>query len=345
MTPTTAAVIPVSAAARSRLPRRRSTYGAPSRMKRKHGHERHPRRQQRGDHGGDPGVEVARAAVGADERDELDDHDQRPRGGLARARGRGPSRPAPASRRPPRPAARRTPGRRRRRRSVTTAAPEKNRPWSTNDARPAEQAAPRRRPGRTTATSPTTRIAARPGGRDGRSVWRASSLISGGRSVVGGGPLGGAGQAGDVAGRGPSRRAPRRHDRRERRRRRTSGRRTTRPPARPGRVAQPLPADADHRLDHDRDDRRGEAEEQRLDEGGVAVARRRSPDSTSSATTPGRTNRMPATSAPRDAVEEPADVRRQLLRLRPAAAACSRRARTGTAAGRSSASPRPGCAA
>ena len=37
MTPTTAAVIPVSAADRDRLPRSRSMYGAPSKMNRKLG--------------------------------------------------------------------------------------------------------------------------------------------------------------------------------------------------------------------------------------------------------------------------------------------------------------------
>ena len=37
MTPTTAAVIPVSAADSDRLPRSRSTYGAPRKMNTKHG--------------------------------------------------------------------------------------------------------------------------------------------------------------------------------------------------------------------------------------------------------------------------------------------------------------------
>ena len=45
-------------------------------------HERHPGGEQRREDGGDPGVEVAGVAVGADEGDELHHHDQRPGSGL-----------------------------------------------------------------------------------------------------------------------------------------------------------------------------------------------------------------------------------------------------------------------
>jgi len=45
-------------------------------MNRKHGTKRHPRHQQRADDRGDPRVEGAGVAVGADERDELHHHDQ-----------------------------------------------------------------------------------------------------------------------------------------------------------------------------------------------------------------------------------------------------------------------------
>ena len=51
-------------------------------MKTKHGHERHPHHQQRREDTGDPRVEAAGVAVGAEERDELHDHDQRARRGL-----------------------------------------------------------------------------------------------------------------------------------------------------------------------------------------------------------------------------------------------------------------------
>ena len=46
------------------------------------GHERQQRCQDRGG----PGVEVAGPAVGADERDELDDHDQRSGGRLGQGK-------------------------------------------------------------------------------------------------------------------------------------------------------------------------------------------------------------------------------------------------------------------
>ena len=82
MTPTTAAVIPVSAAVRWGLWRSRSTYGAPRKMNRKHGtNVTHVASSDR-DHSGDPGVEGAGVAVGADERHQLHDHDERPRCGL-----------------------------------------------------------------------------------------------------------------------------------------------------------------------------------------------------------------------------------------------------------------------
>ena len=82
MTPTTAAVMPVSAADRRGCRAARSTYGAPSEDEQEARHERHPRRQQRAEQRGQPRVEAAGVAVGAEERDELHDHDQRAGRGL-----------------------------------------------------------------------------------------------------------------------------------------------------------------------------------------------------------------------------------------------------------------------
>ena len=154
------------------------------------------------------------------------------------------------------------------------------------------------------------RAARRP---DGRSVCSASSLISGG------GPsssrrLRGCGQCRDAAPERPPDDGGREHDHRERHAEEGEGDERHHGQHDEGRVAQPLAADADHGLHHDRDDRRREAEEQRLDQGGVAVgdvdARQHQ-------------QRHDARQDEEDAgderaphpVEQPADVRRQLLGL------------------------------
>ena len=82
MTPTTAAVMPVSAADRVAVVPEPLDVRRPEQDEQEARHEGHPRGEQRGEHGGDPRVEAAGVAVGAEERDELHDHDQRARGGL-----------------------------------------------------------------------------------------------------------------------------------------------------------------------------------------------------------------------------------------------------------------------
>ena len=78
MTPTTAAVIADSAPDSARLPRSRSMNGAPRKIHRKQGSEGHPGGEQPAERRREQRVERAGVAVGAEEADELGDHDQRP---------------------------------------------------------------------------------------------------------------------------------------------------------------------------------------------------------------------------------------------------------------------------
>ncbi len=82
MTPTTAAVMPVRAADRAWLPRSRSTYGAPRKMKTKQGTNVTQVVSSAASTAATHGLSEPGVAVGAEERDELHDHDQRARRGL-----------------------------------------------------------------------------------------------------------------------------------------------------------------------------------------------------------------------------------------------------------------------
>ena len=126
--------------------------------------------------------------------------------------------------------------------------------------------------------------------------------------------LRGSGQCRDAAPERPPDDGGREHDHRERHAEEGEGHERHHGQHDEGRVAQPLAADADHGLHHDRDDRGRESEEQRLDQGGVAVGD----------VDPGQhQQRDDARQDEEDAgderaphpVEQPADVRRELLGL------------------------------
>ena len=117
-------------------------------------HEGDPRGQQRGEQRRDPGVERARVAVAADEGDELDHHDQRPRRRLGERQPAHHLPRAPASRRPRPPAGRRRRARRRRHRRSP---PRRRRRTGPGRAAPATSGAPspRASTGANHSTSPT----------------------------------------------------------------------------------------------------------------------------------------------------------------------------------------------
>ena len=241
-------------------------------------HEGDPGGQQRRDHGRDPGVERAGVVVGAEERDELHDHDQRAGGGL----GQGQAADHVAGGQP----------------AVGLDGPlgdigehgvgaaegdqggaGEEQPLLGEDAAGAGERRPRPgRPARTRAPARRQDAQVRPGA--GGSWCSASSGISGGGPSAScrPWPWPAVRMCGRQAAEQPADRGGDRDDQRERHREHGQGDerapRRTRPG--PGGRGRGRPT-RQHGLGDDRDDRRGQAGEDGGDGGGVAEARRRSP--------------------------------------------------------------------
>ena len=293
------------------------------------------------EHGGDPGVERAGVAVGAEEGHELDDHDQRAGGGLGQRQAA-----HHLARRQPAVDLDRLLGHVGEH-GVGAAegdqrGPGEEQPLRGEDAAGAGQQRRRRATGTPQTSSPTTRIRTVAAPRLGRSACRASSGISGGGPLVVGlaspwpARVPGASRpssqpataaAATTTGNGTANRARARNEATAMRHQ--------------GRVAQGAAADPEHGLGDDRQHRGGEPGEERGDGGGVAagdVDRRQGEQGDHAGQHEQDAGDQPAA----EPVQQPADVDRPAAGPRGRAAACSSSGRAGTGAGRSSAAPRPG---
>ena len=276
------------------------------------GHEGDPGGQQRSQDRRHPRVQRARRAVGADERDELDHHHQRPRGGL----GEGQTAHHLAGGQPAVDLDRLLGHERQH--GVGAAegdqgGPGEEQPLVDQDARGAQQQR-RRRDGR----RPQHQSHAQHRGRAPRARGLAVQRVVGDqgcRANVGrtGGRLPHPGQhpaqdpPGECrAGDHERERDPEQGQRAERRHGQAHQRR----------VQQRAPGDPHDGLRHDRDDRRREPEEERLHHGGLAVGDvdAREHQQCHGA---GQDEQHAGNQRAAHAVEQPADVRRQLLRLGP----------------------------